>query len=122
MRHVLVVDDMVETCRLVAALVSRCGHRATWATSGEEALAALARNPADLVLLDAMMPGMDGAEVLRRIRSDATTATVPVVVFSAVADPQFRQHMLDEGANDYWVKAAFDFAQLQERLKPYLPC
>src|SRR5687768_6931450 len=65
MRHVLVVDDMIETCRLVAALLSRCGHRATWATSGKEALAALARDPADLVLLDAMMPDMDGAEVLR---------------------------------------------------------
>ncbi len=122
MRHVLVVDDMVETCRLVAALVSRCGHRATWATSGEEALAALARNPADLVLLDAMMPGMDGAEVLRRIRSDATTATVPVVVFSAVAEARFQQQMLNEGANDFWVKAAFDFGQLRERHKQYLPC
>jgi CheY-like chemotaxis protein len=58
------------------------------ATSGEEALAALARGPADLVLLDAMMPDMDGAEVLRRIRADAKTAALPVVIFSAVADPQ----------------------------------
>jgi CheY-like chemotaxis protein len=122
MRHVLVVDDAIETCRMLAALVSRCGHRATCAMSGEEALAALALDPADLVLLDAMMPGMDGAQVLRRIRSDEKTAALPVVIFSAVADPQFRQFMLDEGANDYWVKAAFDFGQLRERLKQYLPC
>src|SRR4051812_33417295 len=106
---------------MLAALVSHCGHRVTCATSGEQALDVLARDPADLVLLDAMMPGMDGPEVLRRIRGEPRTAAVPVVIFSAVADPHFREHLLGKGANDYWIKATFDYAQFGERLRQHLP-
>jgi CheY-like chemotaxis protein len=121
-RHVLIVDDLSDACRMLAALVSHCGHRVTCANSGEEALAVLARDPADLVILDAMMPDMDGPEVLRRIRADGKTVGLPVVMLSAVADHHFREHLLRKGANDYWLKASFDYSRLCERLKPYLPC
>ena len=84
-------------------------------------MAVLDRDLPDLVILDAMMPGMDGAEVLRQIRTAARTAAVPVVMLSAVADPAFQEHMIRKGANDYWVKASFDYGQLGERLQAYLP-
>jgi two-component system, cell cycle response regulator len=76
----------------------------------------------DLVILDVMMPGMDGPEVLRQIREEPATASLPVVMFSAVSDPQFHDHMRRKGANDFWTKASFDFGTLRERMAPYLPC
>jgi CheY-like chemotaxis protein len=107
---------------MLALLVGKCGHRATCATSGEEALAVLDRDLPDLVILDAMMPGMDGPEVLRQIRGGNRKAAVPVVMLSAVADPAFQAHMISKGANDYWVKATFDYGTLPDRLQAHLPC
>ena len=118
---VLIVDDDVGTGRLLALLVRHLGHSAAFVDSGNKALDYLATNHPDLVILDVMMPGIDGLEVLARMRKNPTTADVPVVMFSALADPQFSQTARLRGANDYWVKASIDFRNLGERLQPYLP-
>ena len=91
MGTVLVVEDHPDTCRMMARLLAAFGHRADCALSGEAALAhlAAAAAPPDVVLLDAMMPGMDGVEVLRRLRADPRTARLPVVMCSAVSDPAY---------------------------------
>ena len=68
-----------------------------------------------------MMPGIHGLEVLRRLRLDPTTAATPVVMWSAVADQQFIAHALNKGANDYWVKAGFNYAELPKMLGRVLP-
>jgi CheY-like chemotaxis protein len=82
---VLVVDDEPDV-RLVARLVlTSAGYGVVEAANGEDALAALERDPPDLVLLDVRMPGLDGWEVLRRARAEPATSTVPVVVFTADA-------------------------------------
>jgi len=115
------VDDDLGTGRLLALLVRHLGHDAAYVDSGGKALAYLTDHQPDLVILDVMMPGIDGLEVLSRMRMNPTTADVPVVMFSALADPQFRQAAKLRGANDYWVKASIDFRNLGERLEPYLP-
>ena len=118
---VLIVDDDIGTGRLLALLVRHLGHDAAHVDSGGKALDYLTHHHPDLVILDVMMPGIDGLEVLSRMRENPSTAEVAVVMFSALADPQFKKTAKMRGANDYWVKASIDFRSLGERLSPYLP-
>ena len=121
MAVILIVDDNADIRRPLAVLVGHCGHTARCASTGEEALRLVRSQPVDLVILDVMMPGMDGPEVLRQIREEPATASLPVVMFSAVSDPQFHEHMRDKGATDFWTKASFDFGAIEQHLAPYLP-
>ena len=93
---------------------------AAWVTSGKDALAFVDANPVDLVILDVMMPEMDGLEVLRRLRLKPTTANLPVVMFSAVNDPEFRRRAFDSGASEFWLKASLDFRYLKDHLQRLL--
>lgn len=120
MKTVLVTDDQVETNHILCRLLRAHGYRAVSAFTGEGALAAMATGRPDLVILDAMMPGMDGIEVLRLIRSNPRTQFVPVIIASAIADPGFRAHAIEKGADDYWVKGSFDFSRLPEMIEKYL--
>jgi CheY-like chemotaxis protein len=119
--HVLIVDDDAGTGRLLALLVRQLGHNAAFVDNGIKALAYLDTHHTDLVILDLMMPGIDGLEVLKQVRQNPQTADVPVIIFSALADPQFSQKALTSGATDYWIKASVDFHRLGERLEAYLP-
>ncbi len=123
MANILIVDDHADLCRPLTRLFRIDGHAADFALSGEEALGKMAVADAlpDLLLLDFMMPGMDGLEVLRRVREDPRTAGVPVVMYSAVGDQQFASHALAKGANEYVVKGTVDFPALKSRLAKYLP-
>lgn len=117
MAVILIVDDQPETCRPLAMLLRRLGHQADCVSSGEAALQWFSQALPDLVILDVMMPGMDGLEVLRHVRSDPRTAGVAVAMYSAVSDPSFKRHAIAKGANDYWVKASLDFSELQHRVE-----
>jgi CheY-like chemotaxis protein len=117
---VLVVDDSEDTCRMLAKLIRRLGAPADCITSGEAALKWMTDHMPRLVILDMMMPGMDGMTVLHAIRADDRLKEVAVVMFSAVSDPAFRDYAISEGANDYWVKSSIDFSKLPVYLKPYL--
>src|SRR4051812_3130380 len=77
MAHVLVIDDSRDVCRAVAAFLKMHGHAAYCVLSGHAGLAYLQTALPDLIVLDVMMPGMDGREVLQRIRGDARTRGVP---------------------------------------------
>jgi CheY-like chemotaxis protein len=113
MSDVLIVDDNVDTGRMMSRLLGRLGYASECALTGEEALGRLDRGPLPrLVILDQMMPGIEGLEVLRRIRGDARTAAVPVVMFSAIADPVFGEHALSKGANAHWAKGNIDYSKL----------
>ena len=121
MAKVLVVDDQADYCRPLVRLFQLAGHDARSVQAGEEALKYLSVADApDVVLLDIMMPGMDGLEVLRQVRQDPHLSRVPVVMFTAVSDPVLERHALDKGANDYLVKGRFDFGELSDRLARYL--
>jgi CheY-like chemotaxis protein len=118
--HVLVVDDHRDQCEALARLLRVHGLSTACAVGGAAALEHLAGRTPDLILLDLMMPGMDGREVLRRIRSDPRTADVPVVVFSAMPEPDGRERAMRAGATDYWVKAGVDYKDLCQRVSAYL--
>ncbi len=100
---ILVVDDQPANTRLLDAVLAPRGYRVVTAGSGEEALKALADGDIDLVLLDILMPGMDGYEVCRRIRADPATAFLPVVMITASGD-QEKLHAIEAGADDFVTK------------------
>jgi CheY-like chemotaxis protein len=121
MANILVVDDNDAICKSLAKLLNHAGHNGFCVTSGEDALQFVKHKMPDLMILDVMMPGMDGLEVLRRLQSDEQTKKLPVVMFSAVTDEDYRRHVLGKGAIDYWVKASVAFEDLENRLRKLLP-
>jgi CheY-like chemotaxis protein len=121
MATVLIVDDQRETGHLVARILKLLGHRGIHVPSGEDALNYVRDSMPDAVLLDYMMPGMDGLEVLRALRQDPRTEKLPVIMFSANSDPRVVENAMREGANDYWVKATLQINDMESRLSRFLP-
>jgi class 3 adenylate cyclase len=102
--RILVVDDTPDNLYLMSALLEEQYDVAT-AESGEQALAAVASDmPPELILLDIMMPGMDGYEVLRRLRQNPATSNIPVIFLTALTSIEEEQFGLDLGAVDYITK------------------
>jgi adenylate cyclase len=101
--RVLVVDDEPKNVRLLEAILTPRGYDVPTASTGERALEMIAEDPPDLVLLDIVMPGLDGYEVCRRIREDWDTAYLPVVMVTASGDEQ-KVRALEAGADDFLSK------------------
>lgn len=111
---ILAVDDEPLNLRLLEAVLAPHGHQVVPAASGEECLDVLAHDDVDLVLLDVVMPGIDGYEVCRRIRADERTAYLPIVMLTA-SDAQQRVAALEAGADDF-VRKPFDRSELLARV------
>jgi len=102
--HVLIVDDLPRNLQVLALLLDKAGYRVSMALGGAQALAMIAQDLPDLVLLDVMMPDMDGLEVCRRLKADPTTADVPVIFLTARAELQDLEEGFRIGAVDYVTK------------------
>jgi adenylate cyclase len=115
---VLVVDDNPQNVRLLEAVLEPRGYTVCSANSGEEALRIVAVEQPDLVLLDVVMPGLDGHEVCRRLRADTSTAFLPIVMITA-SNAEDRVSALNSGADDFLQKP-FDHAEILARIKSLL--
>ena len=111
--RVLVVDDEPEILRVLRLVLSANGYRVVVAETGEEALAEVERSLPDVILLDLMLPGIDGLEVVRQVRD---RSTVPIVVLSARGDELTKVQALDLGADDY-VNKPFGTKELLARVR-----
>jgi adenylate cyclase len=114
--NILIVDDDPLNRRLLIKSLESDGHRTTDVDNGFAALSALQAEPVDLVLLDVVMPGLDGIEVLERIKADEALVHTPVIMISGVEDTDSIVRCLEAGAEDYLPKP-FDPAILRARIE-----
>ncbi len=102
--NVLAVDDIPLNLLLVQKMLSRFNFTLRSAANGQQALDAVAEQKPDLILLDLMMPGIDGFEVIRRLRSDPATADIQIVILSALNSTEDVVKGFNAGANDFIMK------------------
>src|SRR3954462_6252383 len=113
---ILIVDDEPLGRETVAALLQPQGYQLRFAASGPEALAQAAACPPDLILLDVMLPGMDGFAVCRHLRADPQLGEVPVIMLTALDDRDSRLQGIEAGADDF-VSKPFDRVELRARVR-----
>jgi DNA-binding response OmpR family regulator len=101
---ILIVDDDVQTLRLISMMLERQGYRILSANTGAQALHLAHTERPNIIILDIMMPDMDGFEVTRRLRKDPETARVPILMFTAKAQVEDKISGYEAGADDYLIK------------------
>jgi PleD family two-component response regulator len=117
--HILIVDDEPHIRRILGFLLDQRGYVTSQAADGVEAVEAAKRDCPDLILLDLMMPRMDGFEVCAALRSDFTTAQIPVIMLTAKGEVTDKIRGLQGGANDYLTKP-YDNKELIARVQNML--
>jgi len=116
---ILIVDDDRDTLRLVGLLLQRKGYEIIAAERGTQGLEKAFQEIPDLILLDVMMPDMDGFEVLRQVRGNPTTSAIPVIMFTAKTQVDDKVAGFEAGADDYLTKPTHP-SELTARVKALL--
>jgi two-component system alkaline phosphatase synthesis response regulator PhoP len=104
MSRILVVEDDTDIAELIARYLTNAGHQVHRLGSGADVIPRLHRDPVDLVVLDVMLPGLDGFRVCEAMRQDAATAAIPVIMLTARGEESDRVSGLERGADDYVTK------------------
>ena len=119
MANVLIVDDDVDGCKPLARLLQFVGHAAFFVHDGRAALALLDRVRPDMILLDMMMPGIDGIEVLKTIRAHPLHKDLPVIVYSALSDSDTVDAALKSGAPSDLVTSRAGIREIQNCIETH---
>jgi len=117
--RILVVDDVEANVVVLSKMVKVLGHAPIHAQDGEAAIARARAEAPDLILMDVMMPGIDGIEATRRLKGDPLTRLIPIVVVTALTDAESRKRALEAGADDFLTKPV-DSLELQLRIRALL--
>ncbi|MEG4120999.1 response regulator [Microcoleus sp. N9_B4] len=116
---ILIVDDIPTNLDVISEALSNAGYKVAIATSGERALQQVERRPPDLILLDVMMPGIDGFETCQRLKANVKTCDIPIIFMTALADVDNKVKGLKLGAVDYVTKP-FQEQEVLARVKTHL--
>jgi two-component system, cell cycle response regulator len=117
--RILVVDDNPDNVEIVSTRLQFRGYQVDEATDGEAALRKVQESPPDLILLDVMLPGIDGYEIARRIKNDERLPYIPIILVTARDSTQDKVMGLDAGADDYLTKP-LNFPELEARVRSML--
>ena len=117
--RILIVDDHQDNVELLQARLEARGYEIDTAADGEQALQRVAAHPPDLILLDVMMPVIDGIEVARRVKGDSSLPFIPIIMQTALDATESKVEGLDAGADDYITKP-INFAELEARVNSLL--
>ena len=117
--RILIVDDQRDNRELLEIILKHEGFLTLTAATGGEALATAAQQPPDLILLDVLMPDMDGYQLAAKLKGDLATKNIPVIMISALDDRNAKMLALRAGAEDFLTKP-MDRAELCERVKKVL--
>lgn len=119
MAHVLIVEDDRDIADLMSFALRKAGHETEHVSSGRDALAAVRAHPPEAIVLDVMLPGIDGLQVCRTLRSEPDTAGIPIIMVTARGEEADRISGLDIGADDYLTKP-FSPRELVARVRALL--
>jgi len=119
-RCILVVEDQVDNRQILRDLLGNAGYDLVEAENGQEALAAVARQRPDLILMDIQLPVMDGYEATRRLKSDPSTKSIPIIVVTSYALSGDETKARAAGCDDYVTKP-FSPRQLLAKVREFLP-
>jgi len=117
--RVLIVDDEVDNRQLLGIMLKCGGFETQTANDGEEALLSVAANPPDVILVDLLMPGIDGYQLTAQLKQNAKSAGIPVIMLSAMDDSATRKRALSSGAAAYVTKP-IDRSELCEQVRSVL--
>jgi len=117
--RILVIDDDLDSLKLIGLMLQRQGYEVSAAGGGTQGLAQAERERPDLILLDVMMPGIDGYELCRRLKSDPRLASIPVIIFTAKTSADDKIAGFEAGADDYLTKPTHP-TELASRIKALL--
>jgi len=119
-KTVLVVDDEPDNRDIMRVIVEEIvGCQAMQAKDGQEALAAISSHKPDLILLDLMLPRLDGFQVMRILKQDERTASIPVIAITAMAQPKDKERAVAAGAVDF-IDKPFDLDEVADKIRSYL--
>jgi twitching motility two-component system response regulator PilH len=120
MASILIIEDHPDTLYMLMRIMKQFGHRAMSAETGEAGMAVLVSDRPDIIIVDGMMPGMNGTEFIRLCRANPATATIPIILNTAIGDSTFTDDAVHKGANEVWIKGEVTVEQMRERLDRYL--
>jgi len=120
MPKIIMVEDDPLISEIYQKKFTESGFEVAIATSGEEALKALKNGPADLMLLDLVMPRMSGFDIIKKIREDETNASLKIIIFSNTSQKEDRDKAMQLGANGFIAKSEFKPSDLVNEIKRYL--
>lgn len=116
---ILIVDDIKTNILLLQTMLKRADYGVITALNGEEAIAKAKSDAPDLILLDVMMPGMNGFETSKKLKEDAATKEIPIIFVTALSDPKNIVEGFEHGGNDY-VSKPFNMAEIMTRIRHQL--
>ncbi len=116
-KKILLIEDDIFLRKVIARKLLKEGYELTEAIDGENGMAKIKEHKPNLVLLDLVLPGMDGFEILGKMKEDSTLSQIPVIILSNLGEKKDIEKALKMGAKDYLIKAHFTPGEIIERVE-----